>query len=454
MAQQMNRRQFLRAFEASAVVLLSAACAPAVLVPATAHAATAVGRPDATEGVASSGAGDQNVRQAKPSLTVGTLGHLDHGKTTLTSAITKTLAMKGLADFSPFEHVDDAPEERRLGIAFDLKRVEYETTPRRYTHVDCPAHADYLKAMLTGAAQFDGAILVVSAQDGPMPQTREHILLAREIDVPAMVVFVNKVDAMDDPDLLALVELETRELLSKYGFPGNDVPIVRGSALRALQSFSQTVSAPEYKSIQDLLDTLDAYVPTPKPLTDRPFLMAFEDTFRIAGRGTFVTGPIERGRVATGDAVEIVGLGDTRSTVVTGVEMFQGDIDEGVAGQNVGILLRGVERQDVERGQIVARPGSIRARSRFGADVYLLSKEEGGRSLPVLGGYRAAFSIRTADVPGTVELLDGVGMVMAGDHARIGISLTAPGALERGVRFAIREDGHTVGAGVITDIFA
>ncbi len=396
----------------------------------------------------------QRFERTKPHVNVGTIGHVDHGKTTLTAAITKVLAMRGAAKFKSFDQIDNAPEERARGITIAIAHVEYETEARHYAHVDCPGHADYIKNMITGAAQMDGAILVVSAPDGPMPQTREHILLARQVEVPAMVVYLNKVDLMEDEELLELVEMEVRELLSKYNFPGDDIPIIRGAAVKALESASQDPEAPEYASIRELMDAVDTYIPTPERPVDRPFLMPIEDVFGIKGRGTVVTGRIERGRVKTDETVEIVGFGEPRSTVVTGIEMFQSALSEGVEGQNVGLLLRGVEKEDVQRGQVVARPGSIKARSRFGADVYMLSKEEGGRQTPVFGGYNPRLALRTADVAGTVELLDGVEMVMPGDHVRIGIALTGSVALERGVRFAINEGDRTVGAGVITDIFA
>ena len=454
MAQQMDRRQFLRAFRTSAVILLGAACAVPGISVTGVQAAPANRRPGIPNLAVRADGSAQEFRQAKPRLNVGTLGHVDHGKTTLTSAITKVLALKGTADFSPYEHVHDAPEERVLGTRLAIKRVEYETTARQYAHVDCPEHADYLKAMITGAARLDGAILVVSAADGPMPQTREHILLARQIDVSSMVVFLNKLDLMDDAELLDLVELEVRELLSKYGFPGDDVPVVRGSALTALSSFSRDASAPEFKSILDLLDVLDSSIQIPTPLTDRPFLMPIEDVFGIKGRGTVVTGRIERGQVMTGDAVEIVGFGETRSTVVTGVEKFQQTLDAGLAGDNVGCLLRGVDRDEVERGQVLAKPGSIKPRARFAAEIYVLSKDEGGRQTPIVNDYRPQFYLRTTDVTGSIGLPEGVEMVMPGDHVQLQIELITPVAIENGLRFAIREGGRTVGAGVVTDVFA
>jgi elongation factor Tu len=390
--------------------------------------------------------------RTKPHANVGTIGHVDHGKTTLTAAITKTLGLKGLADYTPFDQIDKAPEERQRGITIAIAHVEYETEKRHYAHVDCPGHADYIKNMITGAAQMDGAILVVSAPDGPMPQTREHILLARQVEVPAMVVFLNKVDAMDDEELLELVEMELRELLSKYGFPGEEIPVVRGSALRALESGSQDVGAPEYACILELLQAVDDYIPTPARPTDKPFLMPIEDVFGIKGRGTVVTGRIERGVVKPGEEIEIVGFEPTRKTVVTGVEMFRKLLDQGQAGDNVGCLLRGVERTEIERGQVLARPGSIKPYQKFAAQVYVLSKEEGGRHTPFFNGYRPQFYIRTTDVTGSIALPEGVEMVMPGDNVRMEIELITPVALEEGVRFAIREGGRTVGAGVITEI--
>jgi elongation factor Tu len=396
--------------------------------------------------------GKQKFERTKPHVNVGTIGHVDHGKTTLTAAITKTLALKGEAQFRPFESIDNAPEERARGITIAIAHVEYETDKRHYAHVDCPGHADYIKNMITGAAQMDGAILVVSAPDGPMPQTREHILLARQVEVPAMVVFLNKVDVMDDPELLELVELEVRELLSQYGFPGDEVPVVRGSALNALQSTSTDPNAPEYACIWELMRAVDDYIPTPQRAVDQPFLMPIEDVFGIKGRGTVVTGRIERGKVKVGDEVEIVGLGERRKVVVTGVEMFQKTLDEGVAGDNVGCLLRGVERTEVERGQVLAKPGSINPHTKFQAEVYVLSKEEGGRHTPFFPGYRPQFYIRTTDVTGTISLPEGVEMVMPGDNVQMGVELITPVAIEEGLRFAIREGGRTVGAGVVTKI--
>jgi elongation factor Tu len=390
--------------------------------------------------------------RTKPHANVGTIGHVDHGKTTLTAAITKALSLKGQADFTKFDQIDKAPEERARGITIAIAHVEYQTDKRHYAHVDCPGHADYIKNMITGAAQMDGAILVVSAPDGPMPQTREHILLARQVEVPAIVVFLNKVDAMDDEELLELVEMELRELLSKYGFPGDEIPVIRGSALKALESAATDPGAPEYQCIYDLMQAVDDYIPTPERPVDQPFLMPIEDVFGIKGRGTVVTGRIERGRVKTGDEIEIVGFGATRKTVVTGVEMFQKTLTDGQAGDNVGCLLRGIDRTDVERGQVLAKPGSITPHTVFFAQVYVLSKEEGGRHTPFFNGYRPQFYIRTTDVTGSIKLPEGVEMVMPGDNVEMDIELITPVALEEGVRFAIREGGRTVGAGVITRI--
>ncbi len=392
--------------------------------------------------------------RTKPHINVGTIGHVDHGKTTLTAAITKVLALRGQATARAFDTIDKAPEERERGITISIAHVEYETAARHYAHVDCPGHADYIKNMITGAAQMDGAILVVSAPDGPMPQTREHILLAYQVEVPAMVVFLNKVDQMDDPELLELVELEVRELLSRYGFPGDEIPIIRGSALAALESAASDAGASEYAPILELMDAVDSYIPTPERAVDRPFLMPIEDVFAIKGRGTVVTGRIERGRVKVGDTIQIVGMGQTRSTVVTGVEMFLKTLDEGVAGDNVGALLRGVERTDVERGQVLAAPGSINPHTRFKAEVYVLSRDEGGRHTPFFPGYRPQFYIRTTDVTGSIELPEGVEMVVPGDNVQMGVELITPVAVEEGLRFAIREGGRTVGAGVVTEIIA
>ncbi|HTE86071.1 MAG TPA: elongation factor Tu [Dehalococcoidia bacterium] len=390
--------------------------------------------------------------RTKPHVNVGTIGHVDHGKTTLTAAITKVLGLKGGAEFRSFDSIDNAPEERARGITIAIAHVEYETDKRHYAHVDCPGHADYIKNMITGAAQMDGAILVVAAPDGPMPQTREHILLARQVEVPSIVVYLNKVDQMDDPELLDLVELELRELLSRYNFPGDDLPIIRGSALAALQSDSKDSAAPEYDSIHQLMDAVDSYIPTPERPRDQPFLMPVEDVFGIKGRGTVVTGRIERGIVKIGDEIEIIGLGETRKTVVTGVEMFKKTLDQGEAGDNVGCLLRGIERDDIERGQVLAKSGSIKPHTKFEGEVYVLSKEEGGRHTPFFTGYRPQFYIRTTDVTGTARLPDGVEMVMPGDNIKMTIELITPVAIEDGLRFAIREGGRTVGAGVVTNI--
>jgi elongation factor Tu len=390
----------------------------------------------------------------KPHVNVGTIGHIDHGKTTLTAAITKVLATKGWAHYKPFDQIDKAPEERERGITIAIAHVEYQTDKRHYAHVDCPGHADYIKNMITGAAQMDGAILVVSAPDGPMPQTREHILLARQVEVPAMVVFLNKVDMMDDEELLELVELEVRELLSKNNFPGDDVPVIRGSALKALESSGDLgrddVAA---QPIWSLMDAVDSYIPTPPRPIDKPFLMPVEDVFSIKGRGTVVTGRIERGVVKVGDTIEIVGFTEApRSVTVTGVEMFQKTLDSGEAGDNVGTLLRGVERNEIERGQVLAKPGSIKPHTTFLAQVYVLSKEEGGRHTPFFNGYRPQFYIRTTDVTGAIKLPEGVEMVIPGDNIEMEVELIAPVALEEGSRFAIREGGRTVGAGAVTKV--
>src|SRR3712207_5461805 len=383
----------------------------------------------------------QKFERTKPHVNVGTIGHVDHGKTTLTAATTKGLALEGSARFRSFDSIDNAPEERERGITIAIAHVEYETEKRHYAHVDCPGHADYIKNMITGAAQMDGAILVVSAPDGPMPQTREHILLARQVQVPAMVVYLNKVDMMDDEELLELVELELRELLARYDFPGDDIPIIRGSALQALSSTSQDINAPEYKPILDLMDAVDSYIPTPQRAVDQPYLMPIEDVFGIKGRGTVVTGRIERGKVKMGDTIEIIGMTDEapRKTVVTGVEMFQKTLDEGIAGDNVGVLVRGIERTDVERGQVLAIPGSIKPHKTFKANVYVLKKEEGGRHTPFFPGYRPQFYVRTTDVTGSISLPEGVEMVMPGDNIQMGVELHTPVAVEEGLRFAIRE---------------
>jgi elongation factor Tu len=388
----------------------------------------------------------------KPHVNVGTIGHIDHGKTSLTAAITKVLAMKGWADFRKFDSIDNAPEERARGITIAISHVEYQTASRHYAHVDCPGHADYIKNMITGAAQMDGAILVVAAPDGPMPQTREHILLARQVEVPAMVVFLNKVDMMDDEELLELVELELRELLTSYKFPGDDIPVVRGSALQVLESSSTDPNAPEYACIWELMRVVDEYIPTPVREVDKPFLMPIEDVFSIKGRGTVVTGRIERGTIKPMEEAEIVGLAPTRKTVVTGVEMFRKLLDQGIAGDNVGCLLRGIERTDIERGQVLAKPGSITPHTEFNAEVYVLKKEEGGRHTPFFKGYRPQFYLRTMDITGNIELPAGVEMVMPGDNITMRVTLISPVALETGSRFAIREGGRTVGAGVITEI--
>jgi elongation factor Tu len=392
--------------------------------------------------------------RTKPHVNVGTIGHVDHGKTSLTAAITKVLALKGEAEYRPFDSIDNAPEERARGITIAIAHVEYETDKRHYAHVDCPGHADYIKNMITGAAQMDGAILVVAAPEGPMPQTREHVLLARQVEVPALVVFLNKVDMMEDPELLELVELELRELLSAQGFPGDDVPIIRGSALKALESSSNDPNAPEYRCIWELMEAVDTYIPTPVRPLDRPFLMPIEDVFGIKGRGTVVTGRIERGIVKVGEEVEIVGLRETRKTTVTGVEMFKKLLDEGQAGDNVGCLLRGIERDDVERGQVLCKPGTIKPHTKFEAQVYVLSKEEGGRHTPFFNGYRPQFYVRTTDVTGSIQLPAGVEMVMPGDNITMTVELIQPVAVEDGLRFAIREGGRTVGAGVVTKILA
>ena len=390
--------------------------------------------------------------RTKPHINVGTIGHIDHGKTSLTAAITKTLSLKGWADFRRFDQIDNAPEERARGITIAISHVEYQTEKRHYAHVDCPGHADYIKNMITGAAQMDGAILVVAAPDGPMPQTREHILLARQVEVPAMVVFLNKVDMMEDEELLELVEMELRELLTSYGFPGDDIPIVRGSALKALECKSTDPTAPEYACIWELMRVVDEYIPTPVRENEKPFLMPIEDVFSIKGRGTVVTGRIERGTVKPMEEIEIVGLAPTRKTIVTGVEMFRKLLDQGLAGDNVGCLLRGIERIDIERGQVLAKPGSIKPHTLFMAEVYVLKKEEGGRHTPFFKGYRPQFYMRTMDITGSIELPEGVEMVMPGDNINMQVELISPVALETGSRFAIREGGRTVGAGVITQI--
>jgi len=394
----------------------------------------------------------QKYERNKPHLNVGTMGHIDHGKTTLTAAITKVSQMLGKAEYRAYDSIDNAPEEKARGITINIAHVEYETDKRHYAHVDMPGHRDYIKNMITGAAQVDGAILVVAAPDGPMPQTREHVLLARQVEVPSIVVFLNKIDMMDDPELLELVELELRELLTSYGFPGDTTPIVRGSAKLALDSASTDPNAPEYACIREILRVVDEYIPEPKRDTDKPFMMAAEDVFSIKGRGTVVTGRVDRGRVKIGDPIEIVGLRETRATVCTGVEMFHKSLDEGMAGDNLGLLLRGIEREDVERGQVLAKPGSITPHRKFLAEVYVLKKEEGGRHKAFFSGYRPQFYIRTMDVTGDITLPEGVEMVMPGDNVNLTVELIVPVALETGSKFAIREGGLTVGAGVITKI--
>ena len=388
-------------------------------------------------------------QRTKPHVNIGTIGHVDHGKTTLTAAITKVLSTKGLAEFRAFDTIDKAPEEKERGITINITHVEYETEKRHYAHIDAPGHADYIKNMITGAAQMDGAILVVSAPDGPMPQTREHILLAKQVNVPAMVVFLNKVDMVDDPEILDLVELEVRELLTKYGFPGDEVPIIKGSALKALEG-----DAAAGEKIMELMKAVDDYIPDPVRDLDKPFLMPVEDVFSISGRGTVATGRVERGKVSVGEEIEIVGIKDTVKTVVTGVEMFKKSMKEAQAGDNVGILLRGVEREDIERGQVLAAPGTVTPHSEFEAQVYVLSKEEGGRHKAFFTGYRPQFYIRTTDVTGEITLSEGVEMVMPGDNATFKVKLINPVALEEGVRFAIREGGQTVGAGAVTKVIA
>uniref|UniRef100_UPI00272E0AC6 elongation factor Tu n=1 Tax=Geoalkalibacter sp. TaxID=3041440 RepID=UPI00272E0AC6 len=387
--------------------------------------------------------------RTKPHVNIGTIGHVDHGKTTLTAAITKVLAEQGGAEFKAFDQIDNAPEERERGITIATAHVEYQTENRHYAHVDCPGHADYVKNMITGAAQMDGAILVVSAADGPMPQTREHILLARQVGVPAMVVFLNKVDMVDDEELLELVELEIRELLSAYDFPGDDIPIVKGSALAALEGRDEEIGK---KAILELMAAVDSYIPEPERAIDRPFLCPIEDVFSISGRGTVVTGRVERGIVKVGEEVEIVGIKPTVKTVVTGVEMFRKLLDQGQAGDNVGILLRGIKREDVERGQVLCKPGSIKPHTKFKAEAYILTKEEGGRHTPFFKGYRPQFYFRTTDVTGVVELPEGVEMVMPGDNIAMVVNLITPIAMDKELRFAIREGGRTVGAGVVSDI--
>jgi elongation factor Tu len=397
--------------------------------------------------------GKEKFVRTKPHVNIGTIGHVDHGKTTLTSAITKVLASGGKAQALKYEDIDKAPEEKERGLTINIAHVEYETDNRHYAHIDCPGHADYIKNMITGAAQMDGAILVVAATDGPMPQTREHILLARQVNVPAIVVFINKVDQMDDQELVDLVEVEVRDLLSKYEFPGKDVPVVRGSALKAMECGCGKDDCPNCKPILELMKAVDEYIPTPKRDIDKPFLMAVEDVFSISGRGTVVTGRIERGKVKVGDEVELVGIvPEIKKTVVTGVEMFRKVLDEGQAGDNVGLLLRGVEKDEAERGMVVAQPGTITPHTKFKAQVYALKKEEGGRHTPFFSGYRPQFYFRTTDVTGTVKLPQGVEMVMPGDNVELEVELIQPVAIEKELRFAIREGGRTVGAGVVTEI--
>jgi elongation factor Tu len=397
--------------------------------------------------------GKQKFERTKPHMNVGTMGHIDHGKTTLTAAITKWCALRGLGEYRNFDSIDNAPEEKERGITINIAHVEYQTENRHYAHVDMPGHRDYIKNMITGAAQVDGAILVVAAPDGPMPQTREHVLLARQVEVPAIVVYLNKVDMMDDEELLELVELELRELLNEYGFPGDETPIVRGSALHALESDSQDPDAPEYESIKELMRVVDEYIPEPVRDVDKPFMMPVEDVFSIKGRGTVVTGRVDRGRVKVGEPIEIVGLREkSMNSVVTGVEMFHKSLDEGMAGDNCGLLLRGITRDDVERGMVIAKPASITPHTRFMSEVYVLRKEEGGRHKAFFNGYRPQFYIRTMDVTGSIKLPEGVEMVMPGDNVNLEVELIVPVALEQGSKFAIREGGLTVGAGVITQI--
>jgi len=395
----------------------------------------------------------QKFERNKPHVNIGTIGHVDHGKTTLTAAITMYLANKGLASVKKYDEIDNAPEEKARGITINTAHVEYQTDKRHYAHVDCPGHADYIKNMITGAAQMDGAILLVSASDGPMPQTREHILLARQVGVPKIVVYLNKVDQVDDPELLDLVEMEVRELLTKYEFPGDKTPIIRGSALKAMeQGLAGNFTGPEWESVQKLLDAVDEYIPTPVRDVDKPFLMAVEDVFSITGRGTVATGRVERGKVKLNDTVEIVGIQETRKSVVTGVEMFRKLLDEGQAGDNIGVLLRGIEKDEVERGQVIAKPGSITPHRKFKGQVYVLTKEEGGRHTPFFNNYRPQFYFRTTDVTGSVQLPQGVEMVMPGDNVAIEAELITPIAMEKELRFAIREGGHTVASGVISEI--
>ncbi|MDR7483723.1 MAG: elongation factor Tu [Armatimonadota bacterium] len=402
----------------------------------------------------------QKFERTKPHVNIGTIGHVDHGKTTLTAAITHAMAVQGLAERKGYYDIDNAPEERQRGLTINISHVEYQTPARHYAHIDCPGHADYIKNMITGAAQMDGAILVVSAADGPMPQTREHILLARQVNVPAIVVFLNKVDMVDDPELLDLVEVEVRDLLTRYQFPGDEIPVIRGSALKALEVLQASPNTPKGQDpwvdkIWELMEAVDRYIPTPQREVDKPFLMAVEDIFTITGRGTVATGRVERGRVTVGEEVEIVGLRpETRRTVVTGLEMFRKSLDEAIAGDNIGVLLRGIEKDEVERGMVLAKPGSIKPHVDFEAEVYVLTKEEGGRHTPFFTGYRPQFYFRTTDVTGDIVLPQGVEMVMPGDNITMGVKLITPVALEEGLRFAIREGGRTVGAGVVTKVVA
>jgi elongation factor Tu len=391
----------------------------------------------------------EKFQRTKPHVNIGTIGHVDHGKTTLVAAITNILSQRGLASAKSYDEIDNAPEEKARGLTINVHHAEYETTNRHYAHVDCPGHADYIKNMITGAAQMDGAILVVSAADGPMPQTREHVLLARQVNVPYLVVFLNKTDQVDDPELLELVELEVRELLSQYEFPGDDIPVIKGSALHALENLDD---AEQIKPILELMEAVDAYIPTPARAVDKPFLMPVEDVFSITGRGTVGTGRVERGKVKVGEEVEIVGLGTKRKTVCTGVEMFRKLLDEGQAGDNVGILLRGVDKEELQRGQVIAAPGSITPHTKFKGEVYVLTKEEGGRHTPFFNGYRPQFYFRTTDVTGSINMPEGVEMVMPGDNVNMDVELITPIAMEEGLRFAIREGGRTVGAGVVTKI--
>ena len=394
----------------------------------------------------------QKFERTKPHVNIGTIGHIDHGKTTLTAAITKFLAMQGGADYTDYSSIDKAPEERERGITINTAHVEYETEKRHYAHVDCPGHADYIKNMITGAAQMDGAILVIAASDGPMAQTREHLLLARQVNVPSVLVFLNKCDQVDDEELLELVEMEVRELLDFYGFPGDDTPIIRGSALNALVSESTDPNAPEYACIKELMDAVDDYIPTPDRKADMPFLMPVEDVFTISGRGTVATGRVERGELKLNEPVEIVGIKDTQNTVVTGIEMFRKSMDFCEAGDNVGLLLRGIKREDIERGQVLCKPGSVTPHTKFTGEIYVLTKEEGGRHTPFFDGYRPQFYFRTTDVTGTVKLPEGTEMAMPGDHITIEGDLIHPIAMEEGLRFAIREGGHTVGSGIVSTI--